>query len=81
MFDGLLYPIIALDSFILFLARSSNSVVPGFTAPPPARIIIAAIGLIVWLDYLIIRRVWRSVNKTAATDSIPAARTKSTTFL
>ncbi|MBI5821895.1 MAG: protein kinase [Verrucomicrobia bacterium] len=75
VFDGLLFPLLALDA--LMFAAFSTVVHSMRQLPYSASLEVAwtiaifglgllTFALIVWLDFLIVRRVWRAVNKPLA---------------
>ncbi|MFZ2639467.1 MAG: serine/threonine-protein kinase [Verrucomicrobiia bacterium] len=82
LFDGLLFPLLALDMVIGFLSLVPAGVVAGlrglrgspFNHVPELLVwLVLTIGLIAWIDYLIARSVWRTVNKPLGSDGSPRA--------
>ncbi|MFA6564959.1 MAG: protein kinase [Verrucomicrobiia bacterium] len=80
VFDGLLFPLLALDGVIGLLSVLSAGLVAGLRGlrgslfdhmPELAAWLLLTIGLIAWLDYLIARSVWRAVNKPLGSDGPP----------
>ena len=76
VFDALFYPLLALDglilSFCVLVDRSFH-----FQGIDPLWVtvwVLLTIGLIAWLDYFIIRRVWRKVNMRVD-GTVPTTRT------
>ena len=69
VFDALFFPLLAVDalvfSTVVYVTRSlpySPSLEVARTLMPIG-LCLLTIGLIAWLDFLIVRRVWRAVNK------------------
>ncbi|MCX6898441.1 MAG: protein kinase [Verrucomicrobia bacterium] len=80
VFDGLLFPLLALDWVIGLLSVFSAGLVAGLRGlrgslfdhmPELAAWLLLTIGLIAWLDYLIVRSVWRAVSKPLGSDRSP----------
>jgi serine/threonine protein kinase len=86
VFDGLLFPLLALDALIgwwlfLFFDGLARHQHPEGAAANPMGVLIISIPVMLVVDFLIIRRVWRAVNKpanpaTPATTSGNSNRTK-----
>jgi hypothetical protein len=78
VFDGLLFPLLALDALIFFLAARGGAPVlrqmladGGFRGTwvwelslPMFGVLL--LGMLAWIDYLIVRRVWRSLKRAPA---------------
>ena len=79
VFDALFYPLLALDSlFLSFCVLLANSF--RFQGIHPLWVtvwVLLTFGIIAWLDYFIIRRVWRKVNKPAD-GTVPMSGTSNT---
>jgi len=68
VFDGLLFPLLALDALIgwwlfLFFDGFARHQHPGGAAANPMGVLIISIPIMLMVDWLIIRRVWRAVNQ------------------
>ncbi|MEI6198259.1 MAG: hypothetical protein WCS42_28410, partial [Verrucomicrobiota bacterium] len=84
VFDGLLFPLLALNAF-LFSVENLDLVAPigvnfvywhGFKLMIPYWLLtLFVLGIIAFLDYFIIRRVWRAVNKSST--AVPPAAASS----
>ncbi|MEA3212535.1 MAG: eukaryotic-like serine/threonine-protein kinase [Chthoniobacter sp.] len=84
VFDGLLYPLLALDALIIRadLSGRTHIVGPGLTPGTtmaeqniPGLVVLLLLAVIIVVDFLIIRTVWRAVNRPSANSSNPAAAT------
>jgi serine/threonine protein kinase len=68
VFDGLLFPLLALDGLVVFVCfREESSDIHPFR-------ILLGLFVILATNTLIIRRVWRAVNKGSVTPPVPIAQ-------
>ena len=72
LFDGLLFPLLALDFFVIVAVE--NFVRQSFGPAITTLIFTVAVVGFGWLDFLIIRAVWRRVNKLADGSPVPYAK-------
>ena len=80
VFDGVFFPLLVLDLLIVSLFRSFLPYfVPGNGEPKPVILLTGLIALfaavVVVVDYLIVRAVWRAVNRPLANANSPTAVT------
>jgi serine/threonine protein kinase/tetratricopeptide (TPR) repeat protein len=79
VFDGLVFPLLALDFLIWYLCIISTLVFRN-GSDASGRIQLAAVALIVsiiisaWVDCLIVRTIWRAVNKPVPAPAPPAQK-------
>lgn len=76
VFDGLLFPLLALDFGIAWgihkLGIAFGWWTQNYTSRSDAILTILSIAAWLMVDWLIIRRVWRAVNNVPKTDALPA---------
>jgi len=79
--DGLLFPLLVLDGLILFVYAIPVRVLRGLPYSPSMEVAgivmvvgfgLLSVGLMIWLDIFIIRRVWRAVNDTNSNSAASA---------
>jgi hypothetical protein len=75
LFDGLFFPLVALD-VLLYLGVANTiqwwavSMAEGpLRNPPPAVVAFIALAVCAWVDFLIVRRVWRAVRLSGDTQN------------
>ena len=79
VFDGLFFPLVALDGLIFFLLwLAERAVVASLTkegaqgSPKLSVLLLFTLLLVAPLDWFIIRRVWRAVNRPTASSGVSA---------